>query len=196
MNDGLAAFDAGLAVLRTGFFGAAAALVVVCAVDWAVRTRRINPFSRVARFFRQTVDPVIMPVERRIVRAGGVPSTAPWWALVMVVVAGIVVLSALQFLRDQVLMAALQAQRGPRGLVAVAVSWTFALLQIALVVRVIVSWTSVSPYSRWIRWSFVLTEPILRPLRAILPTLGMVDISPIVAYFVLQLLESLLLRLL
>ena len=44
--------------------------------------------------------------------------------------------------------------------------------------------------SRWVRWSFVLTEPILRPLRKIIPPLGMIDITPIVAYFLLRLLQS------
>jgi YggT family protein len=44
-----------------------------------------------------------------------------------------------------------------------------------------------------VRWAFALTEPILRPLRQIVPTLGMIDITPIVAYFVLYLLENLLL---
>ncbi len=195
MNDGLAIFDTVMGALRTGFFGAATFLVVVCAVDWAVRTRRINPFGKLARFFRQTVDPAIMPIERRVIRAGGAPSTAPWWALVAVVVGGIIVLSALQFLRDQILTAALAVQSGGRGLYAVAVTWTFSLLQIAIIVRVISSWTGASPYSRWIRWSYSLSEPILRPLRAVIPTIGMIDISPIAAYFLLQLVESALLRL-
>ncbi|MFN8580267.1 MAG: YggT family protein [Gemmatimonadaceae bacterium] len=158
-----------------------------------MRTRRINPFGKVARFFRQTVDPVILPIERRVLRAGGAPSTAPWWALVTVVVAGIVVLTALQFIRDQLITAALEIQGGPRGIYRVAVIWAFSLLQVALLVRVIVSWTSINPYSGWVRWSFVLTEPILRPLRAIIPSLGMVDITPLIAYFLLQLIERALL---
>lgn len=195
MNDALTIFDSVMGVLRTGFFGAAALLSVVCGVDWAVRTRRINPFGKLARFFRQTVDPAIMPIERRVIRAGGAPSTAPWWALVFVVVGGIIVLSALQFLRDQILTAVLAAQGGPRGLYTVAVTWTFALLQVAILVRVISSWTGISPYSKWVRWSYTLSEPILRPLRAIIPTIGMIDISPIAAYFLLQLLASALLRL-
>ena len=32
-----------------------AALTAICGIDWAVRTRRISPFSGVARFFRQEV---------------------------------------------------------------------------------------------------------------------------------------------
>ncbi len=195
MNDAFVIFDTVMGVLRSAFFGAAAVLAVVSAVDWGVRTRRINPFGKVARFFRQTVDPVILPIERRVIRAGGAPSTAPWWALVFVVVGGIVILSVLQFLRDQVLTALLAAQGGATGVYRIAVTWTFALLQVAIIWRVISSWTGISPYSRWIRWSYTLTEPILRPLRAIIPTMGMIDVTPIAAYFLLQLIAWGLLRL-
>ena len=46
-----------------------------------------------------------------------------------------------------------------------------------------------SPYSPWVRWAFTLSEPILRPLRQVVPTLGMVDVTPIIAYLLLGLLE-------
>ncbi|TMM05933.1 MAG: YggT family protein [Actinobacteria bacterium] len=46
------------------------------------------------------------------------------------------------------------------------------------------------PYSRWSRaiLDFLrdVSEPLLRPFRAILPTLGPLDLSPIVALIVLQ----------
>jgi YggT family protein len=70
------------------------------------------------------------------------------------------------------------------------VGWTFAVLKIALFVRVISSWFRTSPYSPWIRWSFTLTEWLLRPLRQVVPAVGMIDITPIVAYFVLWLVEG------
>src|SRR5438034_8496973 len=86
---GYATFVAGV---RVGLFVLAAAAAVVCVVDWAVRTRRLNPFNPVARFFRSRIDPLMVPVERAIVRAGGQPSTAPWWSFVAVVVAGILII--------------------------------------------------------------------------------------------------------
>jgi YggT family protein len=189
----ISGIDTLLAVLRVVFLASAGVVAVVCAIDWAVRTRRINAFGPVARFFRSSVDPLIAPVERRVVRAGGVPSSAPWWALGAVVLGGIIVLSVLGFLRDQIVAVAMAASGGPGGIVRFLVEATFAVLQIALLVRVITSWVRVSPYSRWVRWSYVLTEPILRPLRRVIPSLGMLDITPIVAYFLLQLLSSLIL---
>jgi YggT family protein len=40
----------------------------------------------------------------------------------------------------------------------------------------------------------VITEPILAPLRRVVPTIGMLDITVIVAYFGLQILESVIVR--
>ena len=177
-------------MLRVAFFAIAVLLFVVFLIDWLVRTRRISPFNPVARFFRRTVDPLIAPVERRVVRAGGLPAQAPWWALVVVVVSGILILVLLDQVSRWVMQAAGAGRTGAGGVFALLVSWTFGILQIALLVRVISSWFRVSEYSKWIRWSVVLTEPILRPLRAVLPTIGMIDISPLVAWFLLRVLQS------
>src|SRR5829696_9159553 len=92
----LAGFAVVVGIVRTTLLYTAAVLAAVCAVDWAVRTRRINPFSRVARFFRARVDPLMLPVERVIVRSGGLPVNAPWWALAAVIVGGILLISLLQ----------------------------------------------------------------------------------------------------
>ncbi|MBL0171153.1 MAG: YggT family protein [Gemmatimonadaceae bacterium] len=40
-----------------------------------------------------------------------------------------------------------------------------------------------SPYSKWWRWSHVITEPISRPTAGVIPDVGMFDITIIVAYF-------------
>lgn len=178
-------------VLRIVFFGAAAVLAVVCLLDWAVRTRRLNPFGGVARFVRSTVDPLIAPIERRVVRAGGVPHTAPWWALGAVVLGGIVVLYLLEFIGAQIAQVAYASRLGTRGIVRLLVSWSIALLQIALIVRVLGSWFGQTRYSRWVNWSYRLTDWLVEPLRRIIPNFGMIDITPLVAYFALSLLRGL-----
>ena len=91
----LATYSYVIAVTRTVLLFAAFGVAGICAFDWAVRTRRINPFSRTARFFRGRIEPMMAPVERVVVRSGGVPSTAPWWALAAVVVGGILALGGI-----------------------------------------------------------------------------------------------------
>jgi YggT family protein len=187
--------DVGVQVLKTVLLSVAVVLAIICAMDWAVRTRKISPFNSVARFFRTSVDPFIAPIERKVVRAGGTPASAPLWALVAVVIGGIIIISVLDFIRAEVVRAMYFSNQGSAGIFRLLVSWTFSILKIALLVRVVSSWLPVSPYSKWISWSFRLTEPILAPLRRIVPTLGAFDITPIVAYFLLGLIQSFLLRL-
>jgi YggT family protein len=179
-------YESVLGVLRLVLFALAVLLTIVCAVDWAVRTRRLSPFGPVARFFRSTVDPMIAPIERRVVRAGGLPTNAPWWALAAVVVGGIVLLSLLGFVGSYLFAAWAALSQGPRGIYLLIVSLVIGLLQLALLVRVVSSWVRISPYSRWVRWSFVLTDPILRPLQRFIPPFGMVDVTPIVAYLLVR----------
>ncbi|MGH7721182.1 MAG: YggT family protein [Gemmatimonadaceae bacterium] len=190
MDAFLFGFDALIAFLRVALFAVAVVLFIVFAIDWLVRTRRISPFGPVARFFRRTVHPVVTPIEHRVVRAGGLPSSAPWWALVVVVVSGILGLLLLQYVRTQVAMLAVASGSGARGVAVLLVSWIFGILQIALLVRVIASWFRISEYRTWIRWAVVLTEPILRPLRSVIPPLGMIDLTPLIAWLVLSLLKQ------
>ena len=171
----------------------AGVLALVALIDWLVRTRRLNPFNPIARFFRRVVDPAIAPVERRVVRAGGMPHAAPWWTLVAVVLGGIVLLAGLRFIHSQLAMATAMTYAGPRGVLILLVGWTFAILKIAILVRVVSSWLRVSQFAWWVRWSFALSEPILRPLRSVIPPLGMMDVTPIVAYFALSILQWLVL---
>ena len=161
------------------------------ALAWATRTRRLAPFSFGARLARRWIDPVLMPVERIVIRAGGSAASAPWWGLVFVAVAGAVILTGVQAVAALAYELAWAVQSPARMLVLV-VSWAFAILRLALIVRVLASWLPVPPYSRWIRWTYPLTEWMLRPLRSVIPPLGMIDITPVVAYFALWLVQSLL----
>lgn len=192
VNVFLATLDTVIAIARIAFLASAGVAAAVCIVDWAVRTRRISPFSGVARFFRGSIDPLMAPIERRIVRGGGIPSNAPWWALGVVVVGGIIIIWLLGFVRAQAEAAAFAAGAGGRGVLRLTIQWVFGLLQIALFARVIASWFRTSPYRWWVRWSYTLTEPLLRPLRRLIPPVGgMLDLTPLVAYFILTLLSGL-----
>jgi YggT family protein len=178
-------------VLRVVLLAAAALMAVVAVVDWLVRTRRVSPFGMIARFFRQHVDPLLAPVERRVVRAGGLPASAPWWALGAVVVGGIILLALVDFVGGLLADLARGVAGGAGGLVRMFVYWAFTLLRVAILVRVIASWLPAGPFSRWIQWSFTLSEPILRPLRRVIPPFRSIDITPIIAFFGLGLLEGL-----
>jgi YggT family protein len=191
MEQAFATYAGFIAALRVALFWLAVAVALVAALDWLVRTRRVQPFGVLARFCRRYIDPLLAPIEARVVRRGGLPSTAPWWALGVVVVGGLLLLALLEFLGRLFLQVAWGAS-SPGRFGLMLVSWTFTVLRIALIVRVISSWFQISPWSKWIRWSFVLTEWMLAPLRRIVPTFGPVDITPMVAFILLMILQSVL----
>jgi YggT family protein len=70
--------------------------------------------------------------------------------------------------------------------------WALQLLTIALVGRAILSW--IDPGQQWgiSRILAEITEPIIAPLRRVIPPFGMIDISFIVAILLIQVLERLL----
>ena len=196
MRETLGGFDTFIYFVRITLFVVVMVAAVVCLLDWLVRTRRINAFNPIARFMRTTIDPLMAPIERRIVRAGGMPTSAPWWTRVFLVVMTLVLVTLLGFIRNQAFAVAVSSQRGTAGLLVLVVRWVFGILRLALIVRIVSSWFGMSPYSPWIRWSYQLTEPILGPLRQVVPTIGVIDITPIVAWFLLGIAQWLVLGLL
>jgi YggT family protein len=65
------------------------------------------------------------------------------------------------------------------------------ILQMLILVRVVMSWV-VSPASRNPLVEFVraVTDPILRPIQSVLPNTGPIDLSPMVALFLIFFLQS------
>lgn len=176
--------------LRSAFLYGGVALAAVATADWAARTRRLNPFGGVARFMRARVDPRLIGVERQVLRLGGRTATTPWWALVLYVVVAMLVLAVFDMIGALIRQAAVASSSGGMGLLYLAVHWTFGFLIFALLVRVLSSWLPRLGASRWIRWSYGATEWMLRPLRNVIPSIGgVIDITPIVAYFALQLVQ-------
>src|SRR3954466_5914170 len=174
-----------LDVVSKVLLGLAAVAGGICLIDWAIRTRRINPFNPVARFFRQWVDPLLKPIETMIVRRGGMPQHAPFYAFMAVIVGGIAVLYLLRF----AIGLALQLQLGltsPDRFGWMLLSWALNFLTFALIGRLISGWRPVSPSSKWIRWSYVTTEWFMAPLRRIIPPFGQIDLTPLVAYLLIR----------
>ena len=63
-------------------------------------------------------------------------------------------------------------------------------LSLAIVIRVLLSWVRPAPGNPLVMLLDRITEPVLRPLRRVLPRAGMFDFSPMVAIILLQLIIS------
>src|SRR5881628_27385 len=65
-------------VVRYGVFSLFVLSALVALASWLVRTKRLSPFGPVGRALRGATEPVLRPVERRLVRLGGNPVHAGW----------------------------------------------------------------------------------------------------------------------
>lgn len=72
------------------------------------------------------------------------------------------------------------------------ISLLFEILSWAIIIRVLLSWVRLDPYHPIIRLLDQITEPILAPIRKILPATGGFDFSPIIAIVLLELIRRLL----
>ncbi len=72
----------------------------------------------------------------------------------------------------------------------------FYALNLAILVRVILSWLNVNPYNPFVSFIYQVTDPIIEPLRRIIPPLGMIDVTPIIAMVLLSLIQQVLLTVL
>lgn len=66
------------------------------------------------------------------------------------------------------------------------ISWMVTILTVSIIVRAVLSWFGPG-MQNGVMWLLMdVTEPILAPMRRIIPTLGMIDISPLIALILLQ----------
>ena len=64
------------------------------------------------------------------------------------------------------------------------------MLSIAIFLRAILSWFALDPRNPLVQVLDQVTEPILAPLRRVIPRVGMIDITPLVAIILLQFLAQ------
>jgi YggT family protein len=79
------------------------------------------------------------------------------------------------------------------GFVFMIIFWVLQLFNLALLARVLLSWfPDIDRSHPIIQFLYDITEPVLRPVREMLPQTGMIDFSPLVVFLVIQVLLRLL----
>ena len=68
----------------------------------------------------------------------------------------------------------------------------FNILQFAIIIRSLLSWFNPRPHNPLVVLLMDITEPILAPLRRIVPRLGMIDITPLVAILLMSVIQQVL----
>ncbi len=72
----------------------------------------------------------------------------------------------------------------------------FQALFLAILARVLISWVDPTGSNRVSQILYEITEPFLGPIRSVVPSLGMFDISPIIAMLLLNVIERALMTML
>ena len=181
--------EAAFLILRYSVLTVAGVLALAGLGAMAVQRRAISPFSAPARTIRSLTDPLVKPLERRLVRSGRNPQSAPTWLIGLALVGGIVAISLAQWIVSQLFTLQLAGQLGGRALVVLLLEWAFSILMIALVVRVIGSWLGAGRYHALMKPFYWLTNWMIEPLRRVVPPFGPMDVTPIVAWLLLMVLR-------
>jgi YggT family protein len=73
---------------------------------------------------------------------------------------------------------------------------TFLVLTIAIVARALITWVPnlIDPRGPIAEFLYTITEPILAPIRSVMPRMGMFDFTPMIAIILLQVIREILIR--
>jgi YggT family protein len=150
-----------------------------------------NPFGWTAITIRRLTDPLIGPVRRALLGFRVDPKYAPLVTILITIVLGWLSLQLLASIANT--LAGILVSLGSGAVVPMIGYVLYGLLSLyslLIFVRVIFSWVTVSYSNRLMRFLVNATEPLLGPLRRSLPLLGGFDLSPIIAFFVVWMLQA------
>jgi YggT family protein len=167
--------------------GAVLAVIVLMLVRLIINYADVNPFSRPVIQVRRLVN----PVRRGLLLLGFGPNITPLVVILISIVLGWFALQLTESIVGMVL-GIYRAVREAR-VVAVVGYLLYGFLDIyslLIVIRIVFSWGNVSPSNRLMRFLVNATDPLLVPLRRIIPPLGVFDLSALVALLLLWMLKS------
>ena len=151
----------------------------------------LNPFGSPSITLRRLTDPFVGPVRRALMGFGVDPKYAPLVTILIAILLGWFVLQLVANVANTIAGLLLSSQRGAIApMVGYLLYGSLALYSLLIFVRIIFSWVMVSYSNRLMRFLVNATEPLMGPLRRMVPPMGRFDISPIVAFIILWLFQA------
>ena len=151
----------------------------------------LNPFGWASRTLRRLTDPFVVPVRGSLRQVGIDPKFAALVVILISILLGYFVVQLVSTIAMTVSGVISSLLAG--AIIAVFGFILYGLLSIyslLILMRIIFGWGMVSYSNRIMRFLVNATEPLLGPLRRMIPPLGPFDISPIVAFLILWLFQS------
>ena len=66
----------------------------------------------------------------------------------------------------------------------ILLSKLIGLYEIALLIRIVLSWVPHNPYNKAIQFLYKITDPVLNPVRKLIPPFKGIDFSPVIVFIV------------
>jgi YggT family protein len=166
-------------------------VVLLMLVRFVMNLADVHPFSRIAMTVRRLTDPMVNPIKRALLSFGGEPKLAPLLVILIAIVLGyftISLISAVLFtIRGTLVALRIGSIVGIVGFILYGLLQIYSLL---ILIRIVFSWGSVSYSNPIMKFLVSATDPLLVPLRRVIPPLGMFDISPIIAFLIIWLFQQ------
>ena len=145
----------------------------------------LNPFAWTSRTIRRLSEPIMIPMRGGLRGIGVDPKYAPAVVILITLLVGVFVLQMVTITAVSIAGVIESVRIG-------AFFWVlgfilYGLLSIyapLIIIRVIFSIAMLSYSYRIMRFLVEITEPLLGPLRRVVPVLGRFDVSPIVALLI------------
>jgi YggT family protein len=151
----------------------------------------LNPFGWMSRTIRRLTDGIVVPVRGGLRNVGMDPKFAPLIAILIVILVGFFFLQLVETVFVTILGVWDSALRVNVFRMLGFILYGFlSVYSLFILMRIIFSWGQVSYRNRVMRFLYHVTEPLLGPLRRMIPPLGWIDISPIVAFLILWLFQT------
>ena len=149
----------------------------------------LNPFSRPVIMVRRWTDPLVNPVRRIVVQMGFSPNVAPVVVILFALVLGYFASEFINAFLGTVLGLIISVQRrAPISFFGNLLYGFLVVYMLLIFARIVFSWVA-NPHSRVLHFLILVTEPVLAPFRRVIPPVGMMDISPMIVMFLLDLLR-------
>jgi len=166
------------------------AIVVLMILRLIANAADLNPFTWASRTIRRLSDAFVMPARRALIGLGVDPKFAPLVVILIAILLGWFFL----WLTEEVaatligLIVSFKAANPIMGL-GYIIYGALSVYLVFIFMRIVFSWGMVSYKNRLMRFLVNTTEPLLGPLRRIIPPLGIMDISPIFAFIIIWLFQ-------
>lgn len=177
--------------VNVAIIGLIVAAIVLMGLRLLLNYADLNPFSRPVLLVRNLTDPFINPVRRSLVGFGFSPNMAPLVTILIVILVGWLTLSLSNDVIGTFYGMYLRGREG--RIVALIGTLLYGFLSVysmLILIRIIFSWGMVGLSNPVMRFLVRATDPLLVPLRRIIPPLGFFDISPLVAFLLIWLFQA------